>query len=141
MREIKYIVVHCAATKPSQDIGVAEIRDWHVKGNGWRDVGYHYIIRRDGRVEDGRPIAQAGAHVAGYNSNSIGVCLVGGVDDKGQPEANYTSAQWEALKSKLRALKQQFPQAAIQGHRDFPKVAKACPCFDVIPWAKEAGLV
>lgn len=145
MKAIRYLVVHCAATPPSRDIGVAEIRVMH-KQRGFNDVGYHYVIRRDGRVEKGRADNVAGAHVQGFNSVSLGVCLVGGVDAKGKPENNYTPAQFAALQSLMTKLQGQHPTAEILGHRDLSpdkngdgKISsnewlKACPCFDVRPW-------
>lgn len=139
MRKIGLLIVHCSATKLGQDIGVKEIRQWHTapapKGNGWRDVGYHFIIRRNGIVEDGRPVEQVGAHVAGKNANSIGVCLVGGINDAGAPDANFTKEQWTALTRVLRVLKANFPKATIHGHNEF--AAKACPSFDVQKWLKD----
>ena len=140
MRTIKYIVIHCAATKPSADIGAKEIRQWHVKDRGWRDIGYHYVIRRNGEVEAGRPLEQAGAHVSGYNSNSIGICLVGGLNEQGRSAAEYAARQWEALKALLGRLSKRWPGAEIKGHRDFPNVKKDCPCFDVRQWLQDEGL-
>jgi N-acetyl-anhydromuramyl-L-alanine amidase AmpD len=139
VRTIKNIVVHCSATRPEADIGAAEIRRWHVEDNGWRDVGYHYIIRRDGRVEAGRPVEQPGAHVAGHNADSLGLCLVGGLDANGRSAAEYAPAQWAALRRLLGRLKERFPEADILGHRDFPGVAKDCPCFDVRRWLAGEG--
>ena len=145
MKAIRYLVVHCAATPPARDIGVAEIRVMH-KQRGFNDIGYHYVIRRDGRVEKGRADTLAGAHVKGFNSVSLGICLVGGVDAKGQPENNYTPAQFAALEQLLRKLQGQHATAEILGHRDLSpdknrdgKISpnewlKACPCFDVRPW-------
>ncbi len=80
MREINEIIVHCSATPESMDIGVKEIRDWHVNDNKWDDIGYHFVIRRDGTIECGRSIDKAGAHCKGHNAHSIGMCLVGGED-------------------------------------------------------------
>ena len=140
MRKITDIVIHCSATGPGADIGVKEIRDWHMKQNGWKDIGYHFVIRRDGAIENGRPMEQVGAHVSGHNANSIGVCLVGGVDSKGKPEANYTPDQWAALKRLLCGLGREFPGARILGHRDFPNVKKDCPCFDVADWLNRENL-
>ncbi len=140
MRRIDYIVIHCSATKASADVGAAEIRDWHVKGNGWRDIGYHYVVRRNGQVEPGRPLAEVGAHVSGYNSSSVGICLVGGIGAAGQAENNFVPAQMEALKALVGKLKRQFPKAKIQGHRDFPGVKKDCPCFEAKAWAAAEGL-
>lgn len=141
MRKITHIVIHCSATRPGADIGAKEIRKWHVQDNGWRDIGYHFVIRRNGEVETGRPVEQAGAHVSGHNAYTVGVCLAGGVDDRGRPENNYTPEQWASLKELAGSLKQRFPNAVIQGHRDFPGVKKDCPCFDARKWAKEEGLV
>lgn len=126
MRFINKIIVHCSYTRPSQDIGVEDIRHWHVEENGWRDIGYHYVIRRDGSVETGRPITQAGAHTRGQNSSSIGICLVGGMSDDGMPDANFTVQQYQSLKSLIEF---KHPNLAIFGHRDFS--SKPCPCFDV----------
>ena len=74
----EYIVIHCADTYETMDIGAEDIRKWHVEERGWSDIGYHKVIRRDGTVETGRDIDVSGAHAAGFNSVSIGVCLVGG---------------------------------------------------------------
>ena len=98
---------------------------------GFTDVGYHFIIRRDGSVETGRAITARGAHVEDYNWCSVGICLVGGVDAKLKPQANFTPVQYEALTGLVTGLLRTFPQAAVKGHRDFPSVAKACPSFDV----------
>lgn len=134
MKVIKYLIVHCSATPETMDIGVEEIRRWH-RQRGWLDVGYHKIIRRDGTVEDGRPITAPGAHARGFNHVSIGICLIGGVEsDVKKPEANYTHAQWDALEALIRDLLVMHPDAEVLGHRDLPKVNKDCPSFDVRAW-------
>lgn len=138
-RPIDKLIIHCAATNPKQDIGVKEIRDWHVNGNKWSDIGYHYVIRRDGTVETGRPINLIGAHVAGHNTGSIGICLVGGVDMSGKPEANFTEDQWASLKRAVRIFKAEYPKATIHGHNEFTS-GKACPSFDVQKWLKDENL-
>jgi len=139
MRKINWLVIHTAATRPSMDIGVKEIRQWH-KQRGFADIGYHYVIRRDGRVEKGRADARVGAHVRGYNRDSLGISLVGGVNERTlKPENNYTAAQWASLESLLKKLSTKYPEANVKGHRDFPNVAKACPCFDAEPWARSKG--
>lgn len=132
-----FIAVHCSATRPSQDIGAADIRRWHV-AKGWADIGYHFVIRRDGTIEHGRPLNVTGAHVEGFNNRSVGVCLVGGVkeDDIATPENNFTREQFAALKHVLDEVKAHYPDAVVQGHRDFPGVTKACPSFDVKAWLK-----
>lgn len=133
IEEVRYIAIHCAATKPSQDVGVEDIRSWHLR-RGWFDVGYHWIIKRDGTVQDGRPHDRPGAHVRGYNHISLGICLVGGVAENGEPEDNFTDDQWDALAGLVKGLKVAHPDAIVQGHRDFPNVNKACPSFDVGTW-------
>lgn len=138
-RVIEQIVIHCAATKPGQDIGAKDIRAWHL-AKGWNDIGYHHVIRRDGAVEKGRDEAVPGAHVEGHNAKTIGVCLVGGIDDRGHPDNNFTPAQWTALKTLCGELAARYPAALFLGHRDFPGVAKACPSFDARLWARQNGL-
>ena len=135
----QFIVLHCSATRPVQDIGAKEIRSWH-KAKGWSDIGYHFVIRRDGRVEKGRSVDQIGAHVAGHNHNSVGICLVGGIGNGSfSPEDNFTRAQWSALKGLVTDLRSKYPKANVVGHRDFPGVTKACPCFEAKAWAAENG--
>ena len=132
MRKINKIIVHSSATRPSQDIGAEEIRDWHIKGNGWSDIGYHFVIRRDGTRELGRDIALSGAHCKNQNSRSLGICLVGGAteNDVKIGENNFTDAQFKELQTLLKQLLTEHPNIVrIAGHRDFAN--KACPCFDV----------
>lgn len=136
------IVVHCSATFADMDVGVKEIRKWHKK-RGWSDVGYHKVIRRDGTVEDGRDMADVGAHVKGKNKTSVGICMVGGVDQRGEAAANFTTLQYRALKVLLDELQEKYPKAKVCGHRDLSpdknkdgKVTKDewlkdCPSFDV----------
>lgn len=140
-----YIVVHGAWTPPNMDIGVKEIDQWH-RDKGWKGCGYHYVIRRDGTLEVGRPRDTIGAHAAGHNVESIGICLVGGqpaanngapwrgVPEHARWEANYTVAQYSALLSLLMGLRVPFPGAEILGHGDFFGVLKRCPGFDVRAW-------
>lgn len=130
-----WLVVHCSATRPSQNIGVKDIERWH-RERGFIAVGYHYVIKRDGALETGRPDDVVGAHAVGANANSVGICLVGGVDDKLQPQDNFTPAQYITLKSLLSTLKTKYPTAQIIGHRDVPGTKKACPSFDAKGWAK-----
>lgn len=129
-----WIVVHCAATKPTMDIGLREIRQWH-RQQGWLDVGYHYIIRRNGQIEEGRPQDVVGSHVKGYNHESIGICMAGGIDASGKPENNFTPEQFAALSGLMFKLREQFPQATIVGHYQLDS-GKACPSFDVPAWLK-----
>lgn len=143
-REISAIVVHGAWTKPGVDVGAAEIREWH-RDRGFTDIGYHYVIRRDGTQEDGRPVEQAGAHVQGHNANTIGICLVGGRDSEGHHtdhlseyekqevlwEFNYTKEQMTTLLALVDHLRGVHGNVEVLGHRDYPGVTKRCPGFDV----------
>jgi len=129
MRNINLLVLHCSATPPSMDIGVDKIREWHVEGNKWSDVGYHWIIRRDGTLEQGRSESKSGAHARGFNSQSIGVCLIGGVDSKMNAESNFTKAQYQALFSLHDDLIARYPDAKWKGHNELS--TKACPSLNV----------
>jgi len=137
-RKINKLVVHCSATPAKMDIGADVIRIWHTRDNGWKDIGYHFIIKRNGMVEDGRHLEQAGAHVAGHNADSIGICLIGGVNDKMQPEDNFTPEQYKTLADVVRLAKRQYKGIMIMGHRDLD-AKKACPSFDVRGWLNNVG--
>jgi len=129
MRQVNKIIIHCAYTPPSMNIGAKEIGKWHTD-KGWRAIGYHYIIRRSGEIEAGRPEEQIGAHVIGYNTDSIGVCLVGGKkQDEAKPEFNFTSRQIISLQIIVASLKIKYPKARVYGHNDFAH--RECPCFNV----------
>jgi hypothetical protein len=144
-RIINLIVVHCSATSPDLDIGVNEIDEWH-KARGWSGIGYNNIIRRNGILEHGRDLADIPAHAYGYNRNSIGICLIGGVDNDGNAEDNFTPQQKDALRAYLNTMLDIFPEAKLLGHRDLsPDIngdgiiekwewKKECPCFDVREW-------
>jgi N-acetyl-anhydromuramyl-L-alanine amidase AmpD len=139
MRDIHLIVIHCSATPPSMNIGAAEIRKWHIE-KGWKDIGYHYVIRQDGLIEKGRPDEQIGSHVKNHNSNSLGICLVGGVDSKNKPQTNFTAAQFKSLSNLVRILMSEHPKAVVRGHNEY-NAGKACPSFDVQQWLKDRGMV
>lgn len=146
-RRIDYIAVHCTATPEGLDKTVEQIRKEH-KAQGWSDIGYHYIVTRDGKVHLGRDVDIAGSHVQGYNSCSIGVVYVGGLENKPiaysrlKAKDTRTDAQKAALASLLMDLRKLYPKAVIQGHRDFSpdknhdgvisadEYIKQCPSFD-----------
>lgn len=136
-KSTKYIVIHCADTYERMDIGASEIRKWHVDERGWSDIGYHKVIRRDGTIEAGRDIDMSGAHAAGVNSVSVGVCLVGGRGEDDNAENNFTPQQFDSLTEVITELKEKYPQAEVLGHRDLPDVQKQCPAFDVRSWLNE----
>ena len=129
MRAIEKLIIHCSATPRNKDFTAEDIRDWHVKGNGWSDIGYHYVIRLDGLIEFGRMIDRYGAHVKGHNLNSLGICYIGGMDKEMKEwEDTRTEEQKESLVLLLKTLKKSFPNADIIGHRDLS--SKPCPSFD-----------
>ena len=135
-RVIDKIIIHCADTFAHMDIGAADIRKWHTdpkpKGNGWSDIGYHFVIRRNGEVEKGRALEVKGAHCYGQNANSIGICMAGGKGKDMRAECNFTREQWAALGGLVDRLVIQYPGAEIYGHNEFSN--KECPTFDVRSW-------
>lgn len=142
MRKINRLVVHCSATRPSMDIGVADINKWHLQ-RGFKPTptspacGYHKVIRRDGTIENGRPEERIGAHAENYNADSLAVCLAGGVKEDGKtPENNFTAAQFASLKVVLKDWVRRYGTVEIRGHGSLPGVAKACPSFDVAAWVR-----
>lgn len=132
MRVINDIIIHCSDTKPSVDIGAKEIKQWHTTppplGNGWKDIGYHYVIRLDGTIEKGRIVSRAGAHCYGHNAHSIGICYVGGRLQSGDTGDTRTKAQKAALTKLIYNLVQMY-RCDIHSHHDYNK-SKPCPCFD-----------
>lgn len=128
MRHINKIILHCSATPEGREVSVDTIRRWHLD-RGWSDIGYHYVVGLDGSIEEGRPVERTGAHVRGLNSNSIGICYIGGTDATGSPKDTRTDAQHEALDGFLEELLNKYPEATLHGHNEFS--SKACPSFDV----------
>ncbi len=150
-REVKLIVVHCSASPNGRRVTLAEIDRWH-KARGFRrdprliganqpnllHIGYHYVIEAAGPVTIGRGEREVGAHVAGFNRASIGICMVG-IDA-------FAPAQWASLRGLVRGLKERYPLARVCGHRDLSpdqdrdgivepfEWLKTCPGFDVSTW-------
>ena len=132
MRQIKRIFVHCTAGPQTQT--VAEIQRYWKNVNKWKSPGYHYIIKPDGEIVPLQPEDKPSNGVAGYNSTSINVCYIGGVDKQGRAIDNRTDAQKESLIKILKDLKSRYPDAEILGHREIwgqdpSKWHKMCPCF------------
>ena len=131
MRTITLIVVHCSAVRPDQSSSAAQIDSWHRKERHWKlGIGYHYVVRRDGTIEPGRPEEQIGAHCLNHNAHSIGVCYEGGLDIRGQPADTRTAEQKQAMRQLLEELHGRYPRAIIVGHHDL-NPGKNCPCYDV----------
>lgn len=134
MRSINLIVIHCSAVRPDQTSSARQIDQWHRQMH-YKCIGYHYVIRRNGVVEQGRPVCDVGAHCGRiFNAHSIGICYEGGLDINGQPADTRTEAQKLSMLNLLKSLANKYPDSIIVGHRDLPGVHKACPCFDVGEW-------
>ena len=142
MRNIDSIIVHCSATKAGQDFTAADIDCWH-RERGFNGIGYHYVIRLDGKLEKGRDVALAGAHCKGWNERSVGICYIGGLDENGRPADTRTNAQKRVLYQIIMDLQREYNILQVLGHRDTSpdlngdgviepyEYVKACPCFDV----------
>jgi N-acetyl-anhydromuramyl-L-alanine amidase AmpD len=123
-RTINEIIIHCSDSNVKSHDNIDTIRKWHVEERGWKDIGYHFVITRDGHVHRGRPVEVAGAHCSGRNGCSIGVCLTG--------KDNFTEKQYIALEALCYGFMKGygFDKSRINGHSAFNK-AKSCPNFDV----------
>ena len=142
MRNIDSIIVHCSATKAGQDFTATDIDRWH-RERGFNGIGYHYVIRLDGKLEKGRDVALAGAHCKGWNEQSIGICYIGGLDENGRPADTRTNAQKRVLYQIIIDLQREYNILQVLGHRDTSpdlngdgviepyEYVKGCPCFDV----------
>lgn len=141
MRHLSEIIVHCSATRPewmtpnTTQQKVDEIRSWHTVINGWSDIGYHYVIDRDGTVAKGRPLARSGAHTRGRNRDTVGICLIGGHGAAATDNFSdhFTPEQDDALRNMLKSLMQTYNTIGkISGHNQY--AAKGCPGFSVPEW-------
>ena len=136
MRTITFLIIHCSCVRPYQTSSAKQIDEWHKQrvtksGEHWKGIGYHYVVRRDGTIENGRPVEEQGSHCYPYNRHSIGICYEGGYDNNGTPTDTRTDEQKRALRELLEKLHKRFPKALIVGHRDLAPGRK-CPCFDAV---------
>lgn len=139
MRNINYIAVHCTASHQSMTI---EGLKQEFKRKGWVNPGYHYVVSPDGKITQLLDEDKVSNGVKGFNSVSINVAYIGGIDTNGKATDNRTDAQKASLRSLLKMLHKKYPTAVIQGHRDFSldlnkdgkitpnEWTKACPCFN-----------
>ena len=138
MRKITEIILHCSATPEGKEFKAADIDRWH-KANGWKMIGYNYVIDIDGKIEDGRPLYMSGAHTIGHNSNSIGICYIGGVtnDGKQTPKDTRTLLQKESMYSLVHQLLEYYNLSIkdVHCHNEFAN--KACPSFKIEQFRKE----
>ena len=126
-KDIKFLVVHCSDTPDEEKLEAIDIHKMHLNFS-WDGIGYHKVIQRSGKIENGRPEYWIGAHVKGYNKISLGVCLIG--------RNNFTQYQFLSLEKILKKWKITYPNAKIIGHRDIGNTKKTCPNFDVIDWSR-----
>ena len=132
MRTITLLVIHCSAVKPDQTSSAAQIDTWHRRDRHYKfGIGYHYVVRRDGSIEPGRPEWMVGAHCKNHNAHSLGICYEGGLNARGDPADTRTLAQKLAMVQLLEVLHRRYPKALIAGHHDL-NPQKACPCFDAV---------
>jgi N-acetyl-anhydromuramyl-L-alanine amidase AmpD len=132
MRTITLLVIHCSAVRPDQTSSAAQIDTWHRRDRHYKfGIGYHYVVRRDGQIEPGRPEWMVGAHCKNHNAHSLGICYEGGLDIRGDPADTRTLAQKLAMVQLLEVLRRRYPKALIVGHHDL-NPQKACPCFDAV---------
>ena len=124
------LIIHCSAVMPYQTSSVEQINNWHL-AKGWTNgCGYHYVIRRDGSIEKGRPDEMVGAHCLKHNRHSLGICYEGGLDANGNHTDTRTPEQKESMRILLTELTKKYPKALIVGHNTFSN--KDCPCFDAV---------
>lgn len=146
-------VVHCSATIEGVWVTAADIDKWHRERKPpFAMIGYHDVILLDGEIERGRPYERRGAHVAGNNINTVGICMVGGLDKNRKPKDTFSGAQKSTLLAILLRLKELCPNLVnIKGHRDYSpdlngdgiitpdEWIKDCPCWDVQLWVSHLG--
>lgn len=139
-RPVKDIILHCSATPEGVDYSVATIRRWH-KAQGWSDIGYHYVIYRDGTVNVGRDVNVVGSHCTGHNTGSIGICYIGGCDATGKKAKDTRTLQQKvALKKLVRKLMDAYGLTLnnVHCHNSYTS-AKACPSFSRSTFINEMG--
>lgn len=150
-RYIDKIIVHCSATREGVNVTVPQIDKMHRKRK-FSQIGYHYVVDLAGNIRVGRPVTMVGAHTTGYNTGSIGICYVGGLDSRGKPKDTRTYQQNNGLYQLIKYLCKIYDIKEVKGHRDYSpdkngdgKITKyewikSCPCFDVEQFMEETQL-
>jgi len=130
-KETNYIVIHSTHTKPNSNISIRTVDEWHRK-RGLLRVGYHFFIKRGGHIEVGRNLSDIGAHTKEHDTDSVSLCLAGGLNTRGIVAPDYTKEQLESLFILIKTLKHIHPNAKVVGHSDLGGIN--CPAFDVGEW-------
>jgi N-acetylmuramoyl-L-alanine amidase len=130
--KIKYLIVHCSDTSDKEKKSAVDIHEMHLSF-GWDGIGYHKIIDRSGKIENGRPEFWVGAHTYGLNNQSLGVCLIG--------QNAFTKKQFYSLEKVLISWKKKYPNVVIKGHSDAINTKKTCPNFNINKWCIERNLI
>ena len=126
---VRFLVIHCSATRADRNYTDKQLMRDHKK-RGFRTVGYHFYVHKDGSITQFRKLLEVGSHARPYNRCSIGICYEGGLDASGKPKDTRTIAQRGSLVALLIKLKKQFPKAFIRGHNEMPGATpKSCPNF------------
>ena len=136
MRDINKIILHCSATQEGKDFNVEDIREWHLQ-RGFTDVGYHYVIKLDGTIQDGRNIRSIGAHCKGQNYGSIGICYIGGLDKEGKGKDTRTKEQKESLFNLIDDLLIAYDLTIEDVYCHYQFAKKLCPCFLIQDFKEE----
>lgn len=126
---IRYLTIHCSGSPAGRNNTAADVCAWDRERFG--QPSYHWVIDEQGRATRSLPDTRLGAHVGGHNTGNIGVCYIGGTDAALKPLDTRTAAQRDALRRIVAMYKHDFVAITVRGHRDWPNVKKACPCFDV----------
>lgn len=136
-RTINEIILHCSATPEGKDYSVDTIRKWHLQ-RGFSDIGYHYVIYRDGTIHSGRDVNISGAHCTNHNSKSIGVCYIGGLDFTGKnAKDTRTEEQKKSLVNLVKQLMSIYKLSISNVHCHNEYANKACPSFKINDFRKE----
>ncbi len=124
LNKIDTIIVHCSASDNPDHDNIEEIRRWHVNDKKWHDIGYHFFIDKKGMKFDGRTLTKVGAHCAGHNMKSIGVCLSG--------KYEFYECQFRTALFLITDLMRRFkiPRSNVYPHNYFD-AGKTCPNFEM----------
>jgi len=147
MFPIKYLTIHCAATRENVFVSEKTIKEIGLSRFG--QPAYHLVIDQDGEYYRHLPDDKRGAHVGGHNTGNIGICYIGGLDKFSKPKDTRSREQKKTMRTLIRTYQARYPGIQIMGHRDWSpdknkngiidasEWLKDCPCFDVKTWLEQ----